>query len=121
MQNGNNNYCRNCGEKLPLKVSECPKCHTKIINKRVLTDDGYIVYIIGNIMCILFGFILFGISNLSLLSPIIFIIAYLIIVNGARKYNKVIVINVLHMIESILLILCILFLTISILSCYFRF
>ena len=54
MQNGNNNYCRNCGEKLPLKVSECPKCHTKIINKRVLTDDGYIVYIIGNIMCIIF-------------------------------------------------------------------
>ncbi len=92
-----NNYCRNCGEKLEEGSKICGKCQVVVIDERIRVDNGYIKYIILNLILIILGIIVpFGYKSLF------FIAAFLVIQAVGQKYKNNMLVWLLKFWESLI-------------------
>lgn len=107
-----NNYCRNCGHKLNKETNVCPNCQTKGIERRVRTDDGYLKYILINLVLIAAGFI-FGDYRLPF-----YVAAVIVLISAKEKYRNRPIISILLYIEVGVMIAILLFIFAVIVSCY---
>lgn len=98
-----NNYCRNCGKKIPENSKKCPECQVEIINKRVdfskkeeefkKFKNKERIYVIISIFLFLIGvFCFFKNSNISYL---FFITTLVLLITFAIELKNSVIINVL--------------------------
>ncbi len=104
----NNKYCRNCGHMI-TNMEECDICHTKIITKRINTDNKYKILIAINLILITIG--------VAIDNGFILLIALLVIITAEQSYSKVPIVKILHHIEVTIAILFLLFITYTFISC----
>ena len=100
MENSENNFCRNCGQKLENGITVCPNCKTEVIDKRVVVDNRYLIYVGLSLALIIAGYF----TNRYIFS----VLGFITIVSGYVKYKRYLPIRILFWIEMIPIILFIL-------------